>query len=437
MPQAGVITDAAGNLYGTTFYGGLYGMGMVYELSPSASGWQETILHSFNVDGTDGYFPTGGLIFDKAGNLYGTAQFGGTGNCTNNLGCGVIFKLAPNGSGGWTETILHQFAGNDGWEVHAGLTFDAAGNLYGTTADGGAFNWGTVFELTPKKNGTWVLHELHQFTGGMDGGVPFGNVIVDAAGNVYGMTYEGGGVSSSCRWGCGTVFELVHNASGSQHWTGKILHNFTTDSSDGHFPASSLLLDAAGNLYGTASQGGGASDSGIVFKLTPSSNGAWTETILHNFNDLATDGVNPSANLIFDSAGNLYSTTLTGGTFGQGTVFELTPSAGGTWTESILHSFDNQTSDGYNPNGGVVLDAAGNLYGVTASGGRKRRRRHFQNRSLHIVAERCAHLRRLLPTQIVRNTANHRSAIGSGNSREKCEKRSENLSPGGFTVSAK
>jgi uncharacterized repeat protein (TIGR03803 family) len=369
IPQAGVITDAAGNLYGTAFYGGAYGMGMVYELSPAANGWQETILHSFNVDGTDGYFPTGGLIFDKAGNLYGTAQFGGTGNCTNNLGCGVIFELSPNGSGGWSESILHQFSGNDGWEVHAGLVFDAAGNLYGTTADGGAFNWGTVFELTPKKNGSWVLHELHQFTGGMDGGVPFGNVIVDTAGNVYGLTYEGGGVSSSCRWGCGIVFELVHNATGSKHWTGKILHNFTTDSGDGHYPASSLVLDAAGNLYGTASQGGGAADSGIVFELTPSSNGTWAETILHNFNDSSTDGVNPSANLIFDSAGNLYSTTLSGGTFAQGTVFELTPSTGGTWTESLLHSFDNQTSDGYNPNGGVVLDTAGNLYGATASGG--------------------------------------------------------------------
>ncbi len=365
IPQSGVISDAAGNLYGTTFYGGANGVGTVYELTPVGAGWHYSILHSFAIDGIDGYFPTGSLVFDDAGNLYGTAQFGGSGNCTNGLGCGAIFKLSP-GAGGWMETILHEFIGNDGWEVHAGLVFDTAGNLYGTTADGGAFGWGTVFELSPKKNGTWILKELHQFTGGMDGGVPFGDVTVDAAGNVYGMTSEGGGVSSACKFGCGTVFELVRGA--NKKYTGKILHNFTTKSGDGHFPASSLVFDTKGDLYGTTAQGGGSADSGIVFELTPSANGNWTEKVLHNFNNSSSDGTNPSASLIFDSAGNLYSTTLTGGSDGQGTVFELSPS-NGKWTETILHNFSNQGSDGYNPNGGVMLNASGNLFGVTASGG--------------------------------------------------------------------
>lgn len=367
LPQAGVISDASGNLYGTTFYGGTYGMGTVYELSWAASGWTETILHSFNVDGVDGFFPTGSLIFDSAGNLYGTTQFGGSGNCSVGFGCGTIFKLSPAGNGTWNETILHQFKGNDGWQVHAGLVFDSNGNLYGTTVNGGKFGWGTVFELSPAKSGNWTLKNLHSFSGGMDGGVPYGNVVLDSAGNIYGLTYEGGGVTSACRYGCGTAFELVRGQNG--HWTGKVLHNFTTSSGDGQYPFGSLIFDKQGNLYGTASSGGGSSNSGIVFELSPSSGGAWTETVLHNFNDSATDGAGPNAGLIFDSAGNLYSTTIGGGSDGQGTVFELSPAGGGTWSETILHSFSNQGVDGYNPNGGLMLDNAGNLYGVTASGG--------------------------------------------------------------------
>ncbi|MFZ0733757.1 MAG: choice-of-anchor tandem repeat GloVer-containing protein [Candidatus Sulfotelmatobacter sp.] len=368
LPQAGVISDANGNLYGTTFYGGTYGMGTVYELSPGANGWTETILHSFNVDGIDGFFPTGSLIFDSAGNLFGTAQFGGTGNCSVGFGCGVIFKLSPAGNGSWNETILHDFMGSDGWQVHAGLVFDSKGNLYGTTANGGAFGWGTVFELSPAKNGSWTLKQLHSFSGGMEGGVPYGTVVLDSAGNIYGLAYEGGGVSSECRYGCGTVFELIRGQN-RKHWTGKVLHNFTTSSGDGHYPYGSVVFDKQGNLYATASAGGGSSDSGIVFELSPSSSGEWNETVIHNFNDSATDGAGPSAGLVFDSAGNLYGTTISGGSDGQGTVFELTPAGGATWTESILHSFSNQQVDGYNPNGGLMLDKAGNLYGVTDNGG--------------------------------------------------------------------
>lgn len=367
LPQAGVISDAEGNLYGTTFYGGTYDFGMVYELSWTASGWTETILHSFNVDGVDGFYPTGSLTFDSAGNLYGTTQFGGSGNCSVGFGCGTIFKLSPAGNGTWNETILHEFKGSDGWQVHAGLVFDSNGNLYGATVNGGKFGWGTVFELSPAKNGNWTLRNLHSFSGGMDGGVPYGNVVLDSAGNIYGLTYEGGGVTSACRYGCGTAFELVRGQNG--HWTGKVLHNFTTSSGDGQYPFGSLVLDKQGNLYGTASSGGGSSNSGIVFELSPSSSGEWSETVIHNFNDSATDGAGPSAALIFDSTGNLYSTTIGGGSEGRGTVFELSPAGGGTWTETILYSFSSQGSDGYSPNGDLILDKAGNLYGVTASGG--------------------------------------------------------------------
>jgi uncharacterized repeat protein (TIGR03803 family) len=368
LPEAGVISDASGNLYGVTFYSGTYGMGTVYKLTRSGNTWQENILHSFNIDGVDGFFPTGKLVFDSAGNLYGTTQYGGTGNCSNGLGCGTAFRLSPTGDGSWTETILHDFLGSDGWQVYAGLTFDSAGNLYGTTVNGGAFGWGTLYELSPKKNGAWTFHQLHQFSGAADGAVPWGGVIVDADSNIFGVASQGGGVSTACPNGCGVAFELVHNASGKIHWSGKVLHNFTAKSGDGHFPTGALMLDAAGNLYGTASQGGGAADAGIVFELTPSSNGSWKEKVLHNFNSSASDGVNPSASLIWDSAGNLYSTTLSGGSGGEGTVFELTP-GNGKWTETILHNFTVNDGDGNNPSGGVLMDASGNLFGVTDGGG--------------------------------------------------------------------
>jgi uncharacterized repeat protein (TIGR03803 family) len=368
LPQAGVISDAAGNLYGTTFYGGLNGMGMVYELSPTGNGWRRTVLHSFSVDGVDGYFPTGGVIFDSAGNLYGTTEFGGSGNCNVGFGCGTIFELSPDGQGGWIETILHEFNGSDGWQAHAGLVLDSAGNLYGTTANGGTFSQGTVFELSPANDGTWNLKTLHHFSGGMGGAVPWGGVILDRSGNLYGMTNQGGSINTHCTYGCGTVFELIPPNT-SSGWTGKILHNFSTPG-DGHYPYGSLVFDSAGNLYGTTGSGGGNYDKGIVFELTPSSSGQWSEKVLHNFNDSPLDGSTPSANLVFDSAGNLYSTTLGGGSENKGIVFELTPGGGSVWTEAILHNFGQLAGDGTNPNGGVILDARGNLFGATDSGGR-------------------------------------------------------------------
>jgi uncharacterized repeat protein (TIGR03803 family) len=370
---SGLIFDASGNLYGTTLDGGVgtncygenIGCGTVFELSPAAGGgWTETILHDFNFNGTDGVNPSGTLIFDAAGNLYGTTQGGGTGACNSGFNsCGTVFELMPKAGGGWTETILHSFGSNsrDGYFPSAGLIFDGAGNLYGTTLTGGAYGFGTVFELTPKGGG-WAEKLLHSFDG-RDGASPLASLIFDAAGNLYGTTRLGGGNRQA-----GTVFELMPKAGGG--WTGKVLHHF--NAADGNEPFGSLVLDAAGNLYGTT-EVGGANHHGTVFEVTPTAGGIWTETILHSFNNNGTDGYEPLGGLIFDAKGNLYGTTFIGGTgacarTGCGTVFELTPAAGGGWTETVLYSFPNYI-DGYWPASGLIFDAAGNLYGTTVNGG--------------------------------------------------------------------
>jgi uncharacterized repeat protein (TIGR03803 family) len=368
LPVASVISDASGNLYGTAFYGGTYDNGMVFELTPTATGWKQTVLYSFNPNGIDGFGATGGLVFDGSGNLYGTTEFGGTGDCTNGFGCGTAFELSPSTGGAWTETIIHNFQGTDGWEIHAGLTIDSAGNLYGTAVKGGTYDQGTVYELSPSAGGSWSETTLYNFTGGYVGGTPFGSLVFDAAGNLYGTTSAGGGISAGCRYGCGTVFEL-HRFNGG-NWAAQVLHSFSQNSDDGRYPYAGLVFDGSGNLYGVAGSGGGQPGYGIVFELTPAAGGSWTETVLHSFNGQQPDGIDPSGNLIFDASGNLYGVTLLGGTLSHGTAFELSPAAGGSWIETTLHNFSDNDGDGYNPISGLTFGASGNLYGTTGSGGR-------------------------------------------------------------------
>jgi len=378
-PAAPLIFDAAGNLYGTTLGGGDggcrndYGCGTVFELTPVAGGgWTETVLYSFQ-GGKDGEEPFSGLIFDAAGNLYGTTGEGG-GGCAES-GCGTVFELTPVAGGGWTETVIYSFrGGKDGEGPSSGLIFDAAGNLYGTTGEGGGggcdggYGCGTVFELMPVSGGGWTESVLYSFTGGKNGQQPAGGLIFDAAGNLYGMTQQGGGKGCNNN-PCGVVFELTPVSGGK--WKQKLLHSFTRKTKDGFEPLGGLIFDAVGNLYGMTQYGGGTTcyggGCGVVFELTPIAHGKWTETILYAFQRVP-DGACPRGSLIFDPLGNLYGTTAYGGTKGgSGTAFELTPNQGGGWTETVLYIFGGKY--GRDPLSGLIFDGAGNLYGTALMGG--------------------------------------------------------------------
>ncbi len=319
----------------------------------------ESVLHSFNNNGTDGANPYATLALDTAGNLYGTTVEGGIHNL------GAVFELSPREGGGWTEKVLHSFGhGTDGTGPYANLVIDAVGNLYGTTQLGGIHNSGTVFELSPEEGGGWTETVLHSFNdNGVDGSYPLAGLTFDAAGNLYGMTQQGG-INSCDGKNCGTVFELSPRQGGG--WTETVLHNFNNNGRDGVNPQAGLIIDAAGNLYGTTYRGG-IHNSGTAFELSPQQGGGWTEKVLHSFGH-GSDGITPDANLTIDAAGNLYGTTYNGGIHGRGTAFELTPREGGGWTETVLHSFGNG-SDGANPYAGLIIDANGNLYGTTLAGG--------------------------------------------------------------------
>ncbi len=353
-PQAGLIRDAAGNLYGTTYEGGVNNAGTVFELVPTqGGGWTEKVLHNFHNSGANGANPKAGLIVDAAGNLYGTTYNGGIHNL------GTVFELTPNSDGGWTEFALHSFgSGADGQNPAAGLIWDAAGNLYGTTVNGGIRSLGTLFELMPREGGGWSEKVLHSFGEGTHGQHPYAGVIFDAAGNLYGTTFDGG------IHNLGTAFELTPNS--DDGWTELVLRNFG-GGSDGQNPAASLTSDAPGDLYGTTVNGGTHS-SGTLFELMPREGGGWSEKVLHNFGQ-GTGGQHPYAGVIPDAAGNFYGTTNAGGVHNLGTVFELSPNLDGGLTESTLHDFGNDGTDGTGPYAGLISDAAGNFYGTTSAGG--------------------------------------------------------------------
>jgi uncharacterized repeat protein (TIGR03803 family) len=351
-PISGLVSDASGNLYGTTFYGGAYTIGEVFELTPKPDGWTETVLHSFNDNAFDGFHPNSVLVFDAAGNLYGTTFFGG------DFGVGTVFQLAPAAGGGWTERVVHSFdtKGGDGTYPHGGVMVDASGNIYGTAQGGGANGYGIAYMLTPNSDNNWTETILHSFTGA-DGAQPFSNLVLDGWGNLYGTTMSGGS-STACLNGCGTVFEISPASGGT--WTEKVLHSF--NNTDGANPGGGVIFDHAGNLYGTA---GGSLGTGPVYQLTRTPVGDWRERILHTF-DGPGDGTNPST-LMFDAAGNLYGPAAAGGAHNQGAIFELRRVVGGEWNEKLLVNFTLQ--GGYYPAPGLAFDAAGNLYGVTLGGG--------------------------------------------------------------------
>jgi uncharacterized repeat protein (TIGR03803 family) len=349
-PYGGPVLDHKGNLYGTTYTGGLYGAGSVYELSPNGSGWKYTSLHSFagGADGdgpgfgtlarhngrlfgttegganfgaafrvgpcktvcaekimrsfgtgTDGAEPIGGVVFDEAGNFYGTTLLGGaTGN-------GAVYEVTPSG-----ESVIYSFAGgDDATNVVAAPTLDSHGNLYGTSSFGGTNGVGAVYELSPSESG-WTETILYNFQGLSDGQNPVGGVILDEAGNIYGGTFDGG-IN-----GGGTVYEL--SPSGGT-WTINILYSFVGGYGG---PYNKLAFDTKGNLYG-ATEGEGANGLGLVFKLTPS-NGNWEFTDLYDFPG-GNKGGQPYGGVAVDKQGNIFGTADLGGKDNQGVVFEITP----------------------------------------------------------------------------------------------------------------
>ena len=365
LSQASLIFDQVGNLYSTTTLGGA-GYGTVFELTPNQDGsWTESVLYSFT-GGADGADPFAGLIFDQAGNLYGTTYQGGS------AGVGTVFQLTQTKNGNWSESVLHSFTGSDGSYPVGGVILDANGNLYGATTAGGkgscyvfAPGCGTIFDLTPNLDGTWTENVLYSFKGVTDGSYPdHGSLLFDAAGNLYGATAAGG--KGSCGVfgpGCGTIFELIPNSDGT--WKEQVLHRFS-GGKDGATPEPTLIFDQSGNLYGTTLLGG-AHGVGNVFEVTPNADGSWKEKVLHQFKG---GDWGPWAGVIFDRAGNLYGTTLTGGNLsvcgdqGCGVVFKLAPNSNGGWTETVLHTFMDHP--GALPNALLIFDASGNLYGTTA-----------------------------------------------------------------------
>jgi uncharacterized repeat protein (TIGR03803 family) len=339
VPYAGLLLDSHGNLYGTTEFGGANNFGVVFRMNSSG---KEAILHAFGaIPDAENPF-TGSLIFDPEGNIYGTTCCGGTGG--GNGGRGTIFEINTSG----VESVLYSFQGTPDGEFGNGtLLRDAAGNFYGTTYQGGTDGWGTVYEL----NAAGTESVLYSFTGKLDGADPYAEVLVqDSAGNLYGTNYYLG----AHEWG--TIFKLAPDN------TETTLYAFPGDPG-AYLAYSGLVADGAGNLYGVT-EGGGTEcqpyGCGTVYRVTP----AGDFSLIYSFQGTP-DGASPFAGLVIDKAGNLYGTTISGGTDNMGTVFKIDPAG----NETVLHNFGGR--DGAQPFSPVVLDAKGNIYGTTRAGGTK------------------------------------------------------------------
>ena len=367
----GITSDSTGNLYGVTVSGGVYspncltdgeqnGCGTAYRMTRKAGAWTFNVLYSFDAEG-DGYAPDEILAIASDGSLYGSTFYGPNNVCSGN-GCGTVFRLQPPAafcsavSCPWSETVLHRFQGypNDGSQPAFGhLTFDTAGNLYGTTSWGGPGSVaGSVYELTRNGN-SWTEYVLHNFTGGYDGDASWSGVVFDPAGNLYGTTTYGGANSE------GVIFQMVRSGSG---WSENVLHSFNL-STDGGGALGSVVLDAAGNLYGTT-RGFGPHNGGTVWELSPA-NGSWNFSVIYAFSGSPDNG--PDSGLLMDRVGNLYGATSYEGAHGWGNVFKLSPGNGG-WTYTSLYDFSGG-SDGGAPDGQLTMDSQGNLFGATFLGG--------------------------------------------------------------------
>lgn len=338
-------------------------LSLCFLLTTLATASDETVIYSFAGAGS-GSFPDMSLVSDSAGNLYGGTQAGG--EFCGNYGCGTIFELVRNKTS-WTYKVIYNFTGHaDGGSPNASLALDSQGNLYGVCSTGGDNYKGNVFELSPTPGGGWTFSVLYSFTDGSDGGYPSGGVILDKTGNLYGTTYSGGTLSECSGAGCGVVFELSPGLGGT--WTESVLHSFTE--TEGALPGSELVFGAKGVLYGTTSAGGTstnclgspANGCGTVFRLVPSG-GSWTETTLHSFD--AADGALPQG--VTYHGGKLYGTTIVGGRYSWGTVFELTPTRSGA-TFEVIHNFGSG-SDATQPTGAVFFGKKGNVYGSASRGG--------------------------------------------------------------------
>jgi uncharacterized repeat protein (TIGR03803 family) len=359
-----VAIDAAGNLYGTSVLGGTFGGGTVWQLSQVNGNWVHTVLYNFT-GGLDGGEPYKGVSLDGQGNLYGTAVTGGSGSCEG--GCGVTYKLTKSGST-WTQSVIHAFTGADGSGPGSRVTLDDNGNVYGMTPTGGTFGLGTIYAVRQKPNGSWGFRVIHNFTGGPDGssgsagrmvwrggrlfgaattggdfghGVvfqlkptasgqwafrtlyafqgspdgsfPYGALLFDGAGNIFGTTYYGGDN------GLGGVYQLTRNGAGN--WSEQFLYSFRAGQ-DGNSSISNLVSDSAGNLYGTTSEGG--LGNGTIFALSPNQSGGWTETVPHLFAG-SPDGAFPYAGMVGNGSDVFYGATVHGGADGEGAVYKFTP----------------------------------------------------------------------------------------------------------------
>lgn len=375
-PFSGLVADKAGNFYGTTYGSGILPSSSVaFRLSRSSSGWTETVLHLFNGQG-DGINPVAGVTLDKEGNIFGSTLYGGTGSCAN--GCGTVYEIGPDGSGGWNETVLYSFPPNGAREPVGGVILDAMGNIYGTASIGGISSCpssnvgcGSVYKLAPGSGG-WAfktLHYFHWMQSHPDGALPQASLFEDAQHNLYGTTEAGGTTAEG-----GSVFELSPAKTGA--YAISLIGSFQATGDSGFQPSGALISDKQGNFYGTTNFGGMVNSAcsygcGTVFELSPGTSG-WTLQTLYSFQG-GTDGMLPyGTTLAKDAKGSLYGVTAGGGnnncSSGCGVVFELSPAAGGGWSEKVLYAFLGG-DDGDYPSGSLVVDAAGNVYGATAAGG--------------------------------------------------------------------